>query len=133
MASAGSVAEALEQLSQGCEELDLQSVEIGDEGAKELAVAFKTNKALTKLQLYKNNIGNEGAQGLAEALKESQTLMSLWVNRNVIGKKGSKALGAARDAQREMLKELFEEPPVPEHEFGEQRVSIMESNFCVIS
>jgi hypothetical protein len=48
----------------------------------------------------------------------SQTLMSLWVNRNVIGKKGSKALGAARDAQREALKELFEEPPVPEHVFG---------------
>ena len=38
-----------------------------------------------------------------------------------------------RDQIREALKELFEEPPIPEHEFGEQRVSIMETNFCVIS
>ena len=53
MASAGSVAEALEQLSQGCEELDLQSVEIGDEGAKELAAALKANATLNTLNLYR--------------------------------------------------------------------------------
>ena len=51
MASAGSLAEALEQLRQGCEELDLQSVEIGDEGAKELAAALKANSTLTTLDL----------------------------------------------------------------------------------
>ena len=68
MASAGSLAEALEQIRQGCEELDLQSIGIGDEGAKELAAAFKTNKTLTELQLYRNKIGNEGAKQLAAAL-----------------------------------------------------------------
>ena len=52
MASAGSLAEALEQLRQGCEELDLQSVGIGDEGAKELAAALKANTTLTELYLW---------------------------------------------------------------------------------
>ena len=129
MASAGSLAEALEQIRQGCEELDLQSIGIGDEGAKELAEALKTNKALTKLYLYKNMIGNAGAEELAMALMASTSLTSLWLNRNEIGSKGCKALAAAKDAQRAALKALFETPPEPELQMGEQRVS----SFCVIS
>ena len=56
MISVNSLAEALEQIRQGCTELEIRGAraagnKIGAEGAKELAAALKTNATLTTLDL----------------------------------------------------------------------------------
>ena len=51
MVKVSSLAEALEQIRQGCTELNLWGNRIGDEGAKELAAALKANTTLTGLGL----------------------------------------------------------------------------------
>ena len=58
----------------GCTSVRLRL--IGDEGARALAKALKTNSALTGLALGHNSIGAEGARALAEALKASASARS---------------------------------------------------------
>jgi hypothetical protein len=50
-----------------------------------LAEALKENNSLTSLDIESNNIGVEGARLLAEALKESNSLTSLEIGWNNIG------------------------------------------------
>ena len=55
----------------GCTSLRLYGNSVGDEGAKALAEALKTNTALTSLGLDEDSIGVEGGKALAEALKKN--------------------------------------------------------------
>ena len=68
-----------------CTSLNLFNNRIGAEGARALAEALKTNKALTSLDLRRNSIGAEGARALAEALKTNSALTSLDLRWNSIG------------------------------------------------
>ena len=75
--------------------LDLFRNGIGDDGAKALATALKTNTWLTSLELGFNSIGADGATALAAALKTNTWLTSLELESNRIGDEGANALAAA--------------------------------------
>ncbi|KAG0375297.1 hypothetical protein BGX24_009306, partial [Mortierella sp. AD032] len=72
--------------------------EIGDNGAKALAEALKTNSALITLDLKGNSIGDDGAQALSEALKANLTLTTLDLKVNSIRDSGAQALAEALKA-----------------------------------
>ena len=57
---------------------------IGDEGAKALAVTFETNLSLKSIGLHRNTIGDAGAKALAVMLKKNQSLESLQLDLNCI-------------------------------------------------
>jgi hypothetical protein len=70
---------------------------IGNEGAKELSEALKSNTSLASLDLNskgclfilfslntENNIGKEGAIELSEALKSNSSLTSLFLRGNIL-------------------------------------------------
>ena len=88
MITARSLAEALEQIRQGCTELrvafDGRSNIASSEGIKELAAALKDNTTLTTLHLYYGWLGDEGAKELAAALKANATLTTLHFGGNDI-------------------------------------------------
>jgi Ran GTPase-activating protein (RanGAP) involved in mRNA processing and transport len=75
--------------------LYLDDTNIGDDGAKALADALKTNKALQTLYLIANNMSDDGAVAMAEALKTNKALQKLDLDRNNIGDDGAKALADA--------------------------------------
>eukprot|EP00966_Prymnesium_polylepis_P281890 6514036-Prymnesium_polylepis.1 len=54
-------------------------------GARALAEALKTNRALTILDLTANRIGVEGTRALAQALKVNTGLRSLHLSSDMIG------------------------------------------------
>ena len=74
------------------EELDLNSNNIGNEGALILANTLSQNKKITTLNLIFNEIGDEGAIALANALKTNTTLKVLYLSQNKIGNEGLNAL-----------------------------------------
>ena len=67
--------------------VDLYSNNIGDEGAKALAVGVAASGSLTHLNLRENNIGDEGAKAIAAAVAASGslTLKKLSVSSEVRG------------------------------------------------
>ena len=70
--------------------------EIGNEGAKALAVALKLNTTVWELWLHDCGIGDDGAAALAEALRSNTSLTSLNLDDNDgIGEQGKQLL---RDA-----------------------------------
>jgi len=70
--------------------------EIGDEGAKALAGAFKVNAKVKELSLDGCGIGEDGAAALAETLRSNTSLTFLNLQRNDgIGEQGKRLL---RDA-----------------------------------
>jgi ABC-type protease/lipase transport system fused ATPase/permease subunit len=76
----------------------------GDEEAKALAEALKTNKRLKILELMNNNIGDEGAKALAEALRENTTLKILELKFNYkIGPEGKTALDAVNALKKGVI------------------------------
>ena len=80
-------------------QLNLGGNEIGDEGAKALAIALPSSQ-ITQLNLRTNQIGNEGAKSLASVLASSKiTQLYLGGNPlvacNRIGDEGAKALAIA--------------------------------------
>ena len=75
-----------------CTSLDLGYSWLGDEGARALAEALKTNKALTSLNIHSNSIKADGARALAQALKTNKALTSLILRNNLIGADGARAL-----------------------------------------
>ncbi|KAF9556568.1 hypothetical protein EC968_008173 [Mortierella alpina] len=68
---------------------------IGSDGAKALAGALKTNSSLTTLNLECTSISPDGAKALAEALKTNSTVTTLNLSWNSIGDDGAKALAEA--------------------------------------
>jgi GTPase SAR1 family protein len=72
--------------------LDLNSNDIGDDGAKALAPSLKAMPALTTLDLVANKIGVDGAKALAPLLKDMPALTTLSLHSNKIGDDGAKAL-----------------------------------------
>jgi Ran GTPase-activating protein (RanGAP) involved in mRNA processing and transport len=88
--------------------LDLNSNNIGDEGAKAIAEALKRLMAvLTSLDLNSNNIGDEGAKAIAEALKVNAVFRGFFWLRlecNNIGDEGAKAIAEALEVNAVLTK-----------------------------
>ncbi|CAF1682621.1 unnamed protein product, partial [Adineta ricciae] len=70
------------QNNTGLKIISLASNEIGDDGARDLALALRHNKTLTKLDLTRNKIGIPGAQYFFESLQSSQVKVFLEENRD---------------------------------------------------
>jgi len=75
--------------------LDLNNKHIGDEGAKVLADALRTNTSLERLYLWNTGIGDDGAKALAAVLASNTHLKDISLGGNRIGDEGGKALAAA--------------------------------------
>jgi len=73
-------------------EVNLNNKSIGDEGAKALANALRTNSTVTVLNLGDNSIGDEGAKALSNALLTNSTLTELDLSDSSIEDEGAKAL-----------------------------------------
>ena len=76
-------------------EINLNSEEIGDEGAKAIALVLMVNTSLSTLYLYGNKIGDEGAKDIALALMVNTSLSDLYLNGNQIGNEGTKDIAQA--------------------------------------
>jgi len=100
--------------------LYLSENEIGDEGAKVIGEALRINKTLTELDLSKNKIGYEGAKVIYEALRANTTLTELYLYRNKIGDEGAKVIGEALRTNR-TLTELH----LSENEIGDEGAKVI--------
>uniref|UniRef100_A0A7S3PRP4 Uncharacterized protein n=1 Tax=Aplanochytrium stocchinoi TaxID=215587 RepID=A0A7S3PRP4_9STRA len=69
--------------------LDLESNEIGPQGAKEIGLLLRSNKAISKLSLSRNRIKDAGVINIAVALKEHDSLEVLCLRSCFIGNKGA--------------------------------------------
>jgi len=71
---------------------------IGNEGAKELATALRSNTTMTQLHLVGNQIGDDGAEDIADAIrtydKRSRPLLLALIS-NHIGPEGLQKLRGA--------------------------------------
>ena len=74
------------------QKLNLDSNNIGSDGAKALADCLKHHTNLQALNLDSNNIGSDGAKALADCLKHHTNLQALNLDSNNIGSDGAKAL-----------------------------------------
>ena len=72
--------------------LNLNSNDIGPEGAKAIAETLTKNTSLTALYIGNNQIGLAGAKALAKALEENTSLTELYLGGNNIGPEEYKAL-----------------------------------------
>lgn len=75
--------------------LDLGKNQIGREGAKWLATAFKLNATLQEVDLYSNHIGAEGAKCFADALISNTSLKLMYLGSNNIGDEGAHFLATS--------------------------------------
>ena len=75
--------------------LSLRGNNIGNIGAKAIALALKSNRILVSLDLFGNKIQKYGAAGLAEALKDNNVLQSLNLGKNCLGDGGVSVLTEA--------------------------------------
>jgi Ran GTPase-activating protein (RanGAP) involved in mRNA processing and transport len=89
----GARALAASQLLSNLTSLELSHTQIGDEGARALAASAHLRN-LTSLDLRSNQIGDEGAQALASCAHLSN-LTSLNLCSNQIGAEGARALAAS--------------------------------------
>ncbi|CAF4415956.1 unnamed protein product [Rotaria socialis] len=69
-------------LTDGLKIISLESNAIGDNGARDLALALRNNKTLTTLDLARNKIGILGAEYFFESLQSSPVKVSLEENRD---------------------------------------------------
>ncbi|KAJ8602415.1 hypothetical protein CTAYLR_001207 [Chrysophaeum taylorii] len=67
------------------EELSLQRTDIGDNGAKIIANALRTNETLTRLNLGSNKVHYNGISSLALALHTNRMLLHLGLMGNEVG------------------------------------------------
>jgi len=63
----------------GIQKLLLNSINIGDEGAKAISNMLKKNKSIRILQLSNNAIEYSGFASIAEALLENNSIRSLYL------------------------------------------------------
>ena len=80
---------------------------IGDEGAKAIGEALKSNKTLTNLDVRHNKIQSEGAKAIGRALKSNKTLTSLNLQSNEIEDEGMQAIGEALKSNRTLTSLVF--------------------------
>ena len=78
-------------------ELILKSNDIGDVGAKAIAVALARNQLMQKIDLARNEVGTAGAIALAAALRTCR-LTALDLRKNEVGDGGAAALASSLDA-----------------------------------
>ncbi|CAF2110676.1 unnamed protein product, partial [Rotaria magnacalcarata] len=69
-------------LTDGLKIISLESNAIGDNGARDLALALRNNKTLTTLDLTRNNIGIPGAEYFFESLQSFPVKVSFEENRD---------------------------------------------------
>lgn len=67
---------------------------VGDAGAKALAVAIKENKTVTFVNFEGNRIRDDGAEALAVAIKENNNLTSVILERKVPSRWRTRSLRA---------------------------------------
>ena len=75
--------------------LDLDEMNIGDDGARAIATGLASLNWLETLSLSHNSIGDEGARAIAAGLMELQSMKKLWLSHNFIGDDGISALAPA--------------------------------------
>ena len=80
--------------------IDLDSNNIGDDGAKDIAEALKTNSTLTSIDLQSNNIGDDGAKDIAEALQINSSITSIKLKYNNISDKMIKTIDSLIENNR---------------------------------
>lgn len=73
-------------------ELSLGNNNIGDMGARSVALVLGRNSAIRRLSLRDNNIGDDGAKALAQALGDNTELEELDLWGNVLSDSGKQAL-----------------------------------------
>lgn len=69
--------------------LDMNGCNIGDEGAKKLAIALRNNSIITQAHFHSNKIGDEGIKYLAETFETLPNLNHLYLYDNRIGNNGA--------------------------------------------
>ncbi|CAE7941950.1 NLRC3, partial [Symbiodinium necroappetens] len=94
------LADALKSNNCTVTHVNLESNDIGDEGAKALADALKSNCTVTHVNLEFNMIGGQGAKAFADALKSNCTVTDVNLYGNWIGVEGGKALADAVESNR---------------------------------
>ena len=87
------------------ERLDLSNLKISDEILNQILPLLSVLN-ITILNLNSNDIGPEGAKALAKALIENTSLKTLNLNSNDIGPEGAKALAEALE-NKQITEELL--------------------------
>ena len=85
------MATALQDVNTALYRLQLDDIQIGNEGAKALANALQVNTSVQILELRENQIGDEGAKALATALQSNTSLQYLSLLSNQFGDEGGRA------------------------------------------
>ncbi len=93
--------------------LYLEGENAGNDVAKDLADAFKTNDRITPVFLGKNNISDSGAKALAEALKTNTTIIKLDLSENQISSNGAKYFADALETNHTLLELDLSYNPIP--------------------
>eukprot|EP00742_Colponemidia_sp_Colp-10_P009430 GILJ01010281.1.p1 GENE.GILJ01010281.1~~GILJ01010281.1.p1 ORF type:complete len:705 (+),score=90.35 GILJ01010281.1:203-2116(+) len=76
-------------------DLRLSGCELGNDGARALAVALRQHHNLRCINISYNSIGEDGARELATALEQHRSLQEVRLSRNPIGINGTQALATA--------------------------------------
>jgi Ran GTPase-activating protein (RanGAP) involved in mRNA processing and transport len=74
--------------------LDLDSMNMGDDGARVIAAGLAGLNSLEELHLSDNAIGDDGARALVAGMANLQSLKTLYLSSNTIGDDGASALAA---------------------------------------
>ncbi|KAG5522296.1 hypothetical protein RHGRI_034474 [Rhododendron griersonianum] len=86
----------------GIQKLQLNSADLGDEGAKAIAEMLKKNSSLHVLELNNNMIDYSGFTSLAGALLENDSIQSLYLNGNYCGALGAAALAKGLEGNKSL-------------------------------
>ena len=83
------------ELLGGVKELNFNFINLGDDGAVQLAVVLPLCAKLTKLELMSTQLGDKGAAALAGAIKGNGVVKTLFLANNHIGDAGAAAIADA--------------------------------------
>jgi Ran GTPase-activating protein (RanGAP) involved in mRNA processing and transport len=93
--STGIVALAVSLAGSKIQELELSGIDMGEEGAKALAVMMATTRELRTLALEETGLGDAGAACIATGLASSLKLQTLRLRRNFITEAGMRDLASS--------------------------------------
>ncbi|RVX10486.1 Nucleotide-binding oligomerization domain-containing protein 2 [Vitis vinifera] len=86
----------------GIQKLQLNSADLGDEGAKAIAEMLKKNSSLRIVELNNNMIDYSGFTSLGGALLENNTIRNIHLNGNYGGALGVAALAKGLEANKSL-------------------------------